>query len=147
MKKSKGVSLGTVLKRQFKKDKGFRILFDERRFYLQVAHLITDLRARAGFSQAEVAKAASVSQPLIARLEKGDQQRVPTFDMIYRILKVLGYRLEVNIIRESKALIICALFFSLNTFFVSNLTVERDGKTMAFISCLRQNTVCTCLWF
>jgi len=102
MRKSKGVSLETVLDRQFKKDPELRILFDERRFYLQVAHLIVDLRARAGLSQAEVAKAAGVSQPYIARLEKGDQRRAPTFDTIYKILKVLGYRLEINVTRDNK---------------------------------------------
>jgi predicted transcriptional regulator len=44
-----------------------------------------------------VAKKASVSQPMIARLEKGDHQRTPTFDTIYKILKVLGYELSLNV--------------------------------------------------
>ncbi|HRK01624.1 MAG TPA: helix-turn-helix domain-containing protein [Oligoflexia bacterium] len=102
MKKTKGVSLETVIERQIKKDKDFRILFDERRFYLQVAHLITNLRAKSGLSQSEVAKAAGVSQPLIARLEKGDQRRAPTFDTIYRILKTLGYQLEISVTRDHR---------------------------------------------
>ncbi len=97
---SKGVSLETVIERQIKNDKELRILFDERRFYLQVAHLIVNLRAKSGMSQSEVAKAAGVSQPLIARLEKGDQRRAPTFDTIYRILKTLGYQLEIKITRD-----------------------------------------------
>lgn len=45
--------------------------YEERSFYLQVAHLMRDLRERAGLSQAEVAKKAKVSQPMIARLEGG----------------------------------------------------------------------------
>lgn len=103
MKKKKGVSLDTVLERQLRKDQGLRVFFEERRFYLQVAHMVTNLRGKSGLSQSELAKAAGVSQPMIARLEKGDQRRTPTFDTIFKILKALGYRLEVNITRERKA--------------------------------------------
>ncbi len=98
----KGVSLETIIEKQ-RKDSAFSILFDERRFYLQIAHMIADLRAKAGLSQAELAKAAKVSQPLIARLEKGDQRRAPTFDTIYKLLKVLGYRLELMVKPEKAA--------------------------------------------
>lgn len=103
MKKIKGVSLETIIDRQLKKDKALKIQFDEQRFYLQVAHLISDLRARSGLSQTELARSAGVKQPLIARLEKGDQRRVPTFDTIYRILKALGYQLAISIVPEKKA--------------------------------------------
>ena len=71
MKKSKGVSLEAILARQLK-DRELKILFDERRFYLQIAHLVADLRARTGMSQSALAKAAGVSQPLIARLRGDD---------------------------------------------------------------------------
>jgi DNA-binding XRE family transcriptional regulator len=101
MKKQKGVSLGTILERQLK-DKELKFLFDERRFYLQVAHLVADLRARSGMSQAALAKAAGVSQPLIARLEVGDKKRAPSFDMVFKVLKALGYKMEINVKRESK---------------------------------------------
>ncbi|MBI3016676.1 MAG: helix-turn-helix domain-containing protein [Deltaproteobacteria bacterium] len=103
MKKVKGIALETIIARQLKKDNALKIQFDERRFYLQIAHLISDLRARSGLSQTELAKSAGVKQPLIARLEKGDQRRVPTFDTIYRILKSLGYQLAINIVPEKKA--------------------------------------------
>ena len=101
MKKQKGVSLEAVLERQLK-DKELKILFDERRFYLQVAHLVADLRARSGMSQAALAKAAGVSQPLIARLETGDKRRTPSFDMVFKVLKALGYKMEINVTQESR---------------------------------------------
>jgi ribosome-binding protein aMBF1 (putative translation factor) len=101
-KRRQGVSLETIIKKQ-RKDAAFSILFDERRFYLQIAHMIADLRAKAGLSQAELAKSAKVSQPLIARLERGDQRRAPTFDTIYKLLKVLGYRLELMVKPEKVA--------------------------------------------
>jgi DNA-binding XRE family transcriptional regulator len=102
MKKSKSVSLDKVLDRQLK-DVEVRLGFEERRFYLQVARLIADLRAKAGMSQALLAKAAGVSQPLIARLEKGDQRRTPTFDLIYKVLKALGYQMEISVKPQKRA--------------------------------------------
>ena len=101
-KKLKGMSLERLLEKQLK-DKEFRLLYDERRFYLQVAHLVCDLRAKAGLSQAALAKRAKVSQPLIARLEVGDPRRTPTFDTIFRVLKALGYSMVISVRPEGDA--------------------------------------------
>jgi HTH-type transcriptional regulator / antitoxin HipB len=92
----KGIPFDEILERELKK-KEMKILFDERRFYLQVARLISELRMKSGLSQAEVAKKARVSQPLIARLERGDQTRTPTFDTVFKILKALGYSLTITV--------------------------------------------------
>ncbi len=89
-------SLDQVLKK-YSKDEEFKIAYDERRFYLQVAHLIRELRERSGLSQADVAKKAKVSQPMIARLESGDSRRTPTIETIHRILKILGYQLVLEV--------------------------------------------------
>jgi DNA-binding XRE family transcriptional regulator len=101
MKRVKGISLGEVLDRELKDDE-IRLGFEERRFYLDIARLVSDLRAKAGISQGALAKTAGVTQPLIARLEKGDQRRTPTFDMIYKVLKALGYQLEIRVKPELK---------------------------------------------
>lgn len=100
-KKPKGQSLDSILAKEMASN-DFRIQFDQARFYLQVAHLIADLRARSGYSQAELAKKSHVSQPLIARLEKGDPSRAPTFDTIFKVLKVLGYTLSIHVKADSK---------------------------------------------
>jgi DNA-binding XRE family transcriptional regulator len=96
---AKRVSLDRILARELKSDE-FRLAYDERRFYLQIAHLISDLRIRAGLSQAALAKKAGISQPMIARLEKGDVRRTPTFDTVFRLLKVLGYTLSLQVQKE-----------------------------------------------
>lgn len=82
---------------KYQKDEDFKISYEERNFYLQVAHLVRDLRERTGFSQAEVAKKAKVSQPMIARLESGDHRRTPTIETIHRILNILGYQLVLEV--------------------------------------------------
>jgi transcriptional regulator with XRE-family HTH domain len=67
---------------------------------LQIARLTSNLRARAGLSQVALAKKAGISQPMIARLEKGDVRRTPTFDTIFRLLKVLGYTMSIHVQKE-----------------------------------------------
>jgi len=96
---NKSVRLEAILARE-RKTAAFLLAFDEHRFYLQIAHLVSDLRGRAGLSQADLAKKAGVSQPMIARLEKGDSSRTPTFDTIFRILRVLGYTMLLRVQKE-----------------------------------------------
>ena len=97
----RSVNLEAILAQELKND-AFRLAFDEHRFYLQIARLVSDLRVRAGLSQVELAKKAGVSQPMIARLEKGDSGRTPTFDTIFRLLKVLGYTMSIHVQKEKK---------------------------------------------
>ena len=99
--KAKFTNLDDILAKEFKNDE-FRLAFDEHRFYLQVARLIGDLRSRSGMSQVELAKRAGVSQPMVARLEKGDSSRTPTFDTIFKVLKALGYTMSINVQKERK---------------------------------------------
>lgn len=40
--------------------------------------------------------------PILARLEKGDHRHTPTFDTIYKILKVLGYTMSINVQKKKK---------------------------------------------
>jgi len=102
MKTIKGLDFEDLLQKELKNQE-LRFLFDERRFYLQVARLVSELRAKSGLSQVELAKKARVTQPLIARLEKGDHRRTPTFDTVFKILKALGYSMEISIKQEKKA--------------------------------------------
>jgi DNA-binding phage protein len=99
--KNKAVSLDDILAKELKSDE-FRMAFDEHRFYLQIAHLISDLRSRTGLSQVELAKKSGVSQPMVARLEKGDSSRTPTFDTIFKVLRALGYSMSINVQKEKK---------------------------------------------
>lgn len=100
--KNKSVSLDDILAKELKSDE-FKLAYDQRRFYLQIAHLIADLRSRNGISQSELAKKAGVSQPMVARLEKGDSSRTPTFDTIFKVLKALGYTMSINVQKEKKS--------------------------------------------
>lgn len=96
MSKVRRESWEEMLEKQLAKNEELRLLFDEKRFYLQVAHLVIELRTKLGISQVGLAKKAKVSQPLIARLEKGDHRRTPTFGTVHKILNALGYSVEIT---------------------------------------------------
>lgn len=102
MSKVRGQSWEELLEKQLANNEELRLLFDEKRFYLQVAHLVIELRAKLGISQAQLAKKANVSQPLIARLEKGDLRRTPTFGTVHKILNALGYSVEIAAKQEQR---------------------------------------------
>jgi DNA-binding XRE family transcriptional regulator/predicted RNase H-like HicB family nuclease len=53
-------------------------------------------RKRAGLTQSELARRAGLSQPAVARLEDPDHN--PTLDLLERVAKALGVRLEVNLL-------------------------------------------------
>lgn len=54
---------------------------------------IVEERHRAGMTQQELAKAAGLTQPVIARLES--KRARPQIDTLYRVLNALGCTLQV----------------------------------------------------
>ena len=95
MKKIKGKSLQHYIKT--KSSKEFQIVFEETKMHLKIARLIEELRLKEGLTQTQLAKKAKVSQPMIARLERGDQDRVPTLATINKVMTALGHEVDLVI--------------------------------------------------
>jgi HTH-type transcriptional regulator/antitoxin HipB len=93
-KNERGISLDEYLKGR-RKNREFRIAFDQAMIHLELAHMIGELRKLAGITQTELARQAGVSQPMIARLERGDQDRIPTLSTLNKVLNVLGREVEL----------------------------------------------------
>ena len=55
--------------------------------------LVKEARRRAGLTQRELADLAGTTQSSIARLETG--QTSPSFDLVVRLIKSCGFRLDV----------------------------------------------------
>lgn len=55
--------------------------------------LVREARRRAGLTQAELAALADTTQSAIARLESG--RTSPSFDLVLRLIKLCGFRLDV----------------------------------------------------
>jgi len=92
----KGKPFKSYLKSKLK-DTEFRIGYEEVRMHLKIAALIEEMRIKSGLTQTQLAKKANVSQPMIARLEKGDQDRTPTLSTINKVLAALGYEADLTI--------------------------------------------------
>jgi predicted transcriptional regulator len=98
MKKKKTTKLKSYLKTKLKDDE-FKVAYEEVKIHLKIANLLEELRHKAGLTQADLAKKTGVSQPMIARLERGDQDRVPTLHTINKIFRSLGYEVDLVVKR------------------------------------------------
>lgn len=94
--KKRGTKLNSYLKKKLR-SKSLKIAYDEAAMHLKIAGLIEELRQKSGLTQAQLAKKAGVSQPMIARLERGDQDRIPTLSTINKIFVALGYEVDLVI--------------------------------------------------
>jgi DNA-binding XRE family transcriptional regulator len=56
-------------------------------------------RARAGLTQAEVAKKVGTTQSAIARLESGARKHSPSIATLQRYARALGYRVQIKLVK------------------------------------------------
>ena len=93
--KNKRIALKDVLKRELK-DPEFSFYFEREKSISEIARFVRDARLKAGLTQAQLAKKAQSSQVVIARLESGTDQRVPSLDLLERIASALKAKLLVR---------------------------------------------------
>ena len=80
-------------------DAAFRLEWVERsagRMAAQLASLTQEMRREAGLSQTELARKLGISQPVVARLESRDPQRLPTFDTVAKLAAACGRRMVIR---------------------------------------------------
>jgi ribosome-binding protein aMBF1 (putative translation factor) len=93
--KRKRVTLKEALSRELK-DPEFSFYFRREQAISEIARLVRDARLKAGLTQAQLAKKAQSSQVVIARLESGTDQRIPSLDLLERIASALKAKLLVR---------------------------------------------------
>lgn len=93
--KTKRVALKAVLKRELK-DPEFSFYYRKEKAISEIAQLVRDGRIRAGLTQAQLAEKAQSSQVVIARLESGGDDRIPSLDLLDRIASALKAKLLVR---------------------------------------------------
>lgn len=93
--KRKGIALKDVLKRELR-DPEFSFYYQREKAISEIAQLVRDARLRAGLTQAQLAEKAQSSQVVIARLESGTDDRVPSLDLLERIASALKAKLLVR---------------------------------------------------
>ena len=81
---------------------GYRAAYENRRLIHEVAIAVRGMRESAGLTQQQLANAIGTSQPTIARLERGTDQRLPRWDLMRRIGLALGCQLKLVFMRTDK---------------------------------------------
>jgi transcriptional regulator with XRE-family HTH domain len=79
-------------------DPEFRHHFEQRRLVHEVAIVVRSMREQAGLTQARLAKLVGVSQPMIARMERGLDQRTPRWETLRRVGLALGKQLKLSFV-------------------------------------------------
>ncbi len=90
-----GVAHSAVLARQMK-DPEFRFHYEQRQLVHGVAVALRAMRKQAQLTQLELAKRVGVSQPMIAKIEKGIEQRAPNWELLGRVCVALGKQMRLS---------------------------------------------------
>ncbi|MEX0802759.1 MAG: helix-turn-helix transcriptional regulator [Candidatus Binatia bacterium] len=93
--KRKRTTLKAVLKRELR-DPEFSFYYQREKAISEIAQLVRDARLKAGLTQAQLAEKAQSSQVVIARLESGNDNRVPSLDLLERIARAFKAKLLVR---------------------------------------------------
>lgn len=78
------------------KDRTFKPLLDQARLRVAIARQIKLAREKAGLTQAELAGALGVTQPMIGRLESLKDKRLPSIELLARIAAITKKRLVIH---------------------------------------------------
>ena len=97
--RSVGVGLDAYLGKQLK-DAEFRHPYEQRRLVHEVAIVVRSMREQTGLTQAQLAKMVGVSQPMIARMERGLDQRTPRWETLRKIGLALGKQLKLSFVES-----------------------------------------------
>ena len=82
------------------KDPEFRLHYNRELLINAVAKMIVELRRSNNLTQMELAKKAKTTQSVIARLESGSDERVPSIDLLSRIASASDARLNISFTQQ-----------------------------------------------
>jgi transcriptional regulator with XRE-family HTH domain len=94
-----GLPMDQLLRERFK-DPEARHRFEREKMRLEMAEIVRRLREEAGLSQQELAEKLEVAQPMVARIENGREERLPTCDTLMRIAAATGKQLILSFVEE-----------------------------------------------
>jgi ribosome-binding protein aMBF1 (putative translation factor) len=83
-----------------KKSSKFKTEYEREILINAIAKMIVELRYSAQLTQEELAKKAKTTQAVIARLESGKDERVPSIALLSRIAEASHARLNISFEQE-----------------------------------------------
>jgi DNA-binding XRE family transcriptional regulator len=90
----KKITLDTLISEQKKNDPEFENHYQRELLINEISKMIVDLRKSAHLTQEELAKKADTTQPVIARMESGTDNRIPSLELLVRIAKASHAKLH-----------------------------------------------------
>lgn len=78
------------------KDQEFKKHYHRAKIISEIAQKVYELRINSGLSQAEIAQKAETTQPVIARLESGKDQRIPSIELLDKIASATDSSLKIS---------------------------------------------------
>jgi ribosome-binding protein aMBF1 (putative translation factor) len=82
------------------KDKEFKIYFEKAEAKREIAQEIAALRKARHLTQTELANELKTKQQVISRLENPADSRMPSFEFLDKIARVLNRRLVISIVAK-----------------------------------------------
>ncbi len=91
----KKVTLKAVIEKHLK-DAEFSQEYEKQLLINEISKLVVKLRQAAHLTQKELAEKAGTTQPVIARLESGNDTRVPSLELLARIASASNSKLHLS---------------------------------------------------
>ena len=92
----KKITLDSVIAENIAKDEEFYQAYQRETLINLISKMLVELRERAHLTQKELAEKAGTTQPVIARLESGTDQRVPSLELLARIAAASDAKLNIE---------------------------------------------------
>jgi DNA-binding XRE family transcriptional regulator len=92
----KKITLDLVISEQKKNDPEFAENYQRELLINEISKMVVSLRNAAHLTQDELAKKASTTQPVIARIESGTDKRIPSLELLARIAKASHAKLHIS---------------------------------------------------
>ena len=83
------------------KNQVIKSFYDEEKTKSEIARMIRTAREKSGLSQRELANKAGTTQAVVSRIESGNDARMPSLTLIYRLLTAANANLELKCIFDS----------------------------------------------
>lgn len=92
----KHIALADVINKKCK-NKEFAAYFQRELLINEIAKMVVDLRQKAKLTQRELAEKAETTQPVIARIESGVDQRMPSLELLAKIAIAANANIKISI--------------------------------------------------
>lgn len=98
----KKITLDAVISEQKKKDSAFTEHYQRELLINEISKMVVSLRKSAHLTQKQLAKKAFTTQPVIARIESGTDNRIPSLELLVRIAKASHAKLHLSFEQNKK---------------------------------------------